>query len=275
MPEAREEFDFRHFYRLILDYEGDRLYQDVLSPREDEFRAAISGLSAFRRVDGPAIEEDALRVGLWSLYALGRINDYLLLPLQGDERGGWDGPAISRDQYLDFFVAPGFSPYSSDSFSPFRHEIVRVQTSESEDHPIRVAGTIWPGFMFGEMLFSRSGVSVCGGTALVSKRVAEGSTMYFTHRRLHRRADDLSKGWGSNSQWRTAFRRDYEHRGRWLYNADGTHLLGLHATAGGDRDGLTAEERIELCKNRCFIVTGKDDGELWPYDDRYEEPVTP
>ena len=184
MDESGEAFDFRHLYRLILDYEGDRLSRDVLLPRADDVRTATSLLSAFRRADGPAIEEDVLREGLWSLYALGRINDYLLLSFQNDERGGWDGPAISRDEYLAFFTAAGFTPYFSDSFSPFRHEIARVQPSESEDEPIRVAGTIWPGLMFGEMVFSRSGVSVSGGSVHVDKRTAEGSTLYFAHRRL-------------------------------------------------------------------------------------------
>jgi hypothetical protein len=275
MIESGEAFDFRLLYRLILDFKKDRLYQDVLFPLEDEVRSKISALSAFRRADGPAIEEDILREGLWSLYALSRINDYLLLPFQSDERGGWQGPAISRDQYLDFFTAAGFTPFVSDSFSPFRHEIVKVHPSEFEDEPIRVVTTLWPGLMFGEMLFSRSGVAVSGGISRVDRWVAEGSTLYFTHRRLHRRTDDLSKGWGSNSQWRTAFRRDYEYKDKWLYHSNGKSLLARNTKADGDQDGLTAEERIELCKNRCFIVTRKDDVDLWPYDDRYEEPITP
>ena len=264
---------FRQLYELILDYEGDNFYQDVLLPREGDVRAATSVLSAFRRADSPATEADAHREGLWGLYALSRINDYLLLPFQNDERGHWDGPAISRDQYFDFFAAAGFTPFLADSFSPFRHEIVSVQQSECQDKPIQVEGTAWPGLMFGEMLFSRSGVAVSGGIDHVDKRTAESSTLYFTHRRLHRPTNDLSRGWGSNSQWRTDFRRDYEHLGQWLYDLDGKHLLSRGTAMGGILDGMTADERIELCKNRCFIVTGKDHVDLWPYHDRYEEPV--
>ena len=275
MTDSGNSFSFRHLYRLILDYEGERLYGDVLLPREDDVQAATSALSEFRQADGPTIGEDALREGLWDLYALGRINDYLLLPFQGDERGRWDGPAISQEQYLDFFAAAGFTPFTSNSFSPFRHEIVRVQQSESAVEPIRVNGTAWPGLMFGEMLFSRSGVAVSGGGDRVNKRVAKHSTLYLTYRRLHRKTIDLSQGWGSNSQWRTDFRRDYEHDDKWSYHADGKHLLSQDATTGRDRDGLTAEERIELCTNRCFIVTGKDNADLWPYDDRYEESIKP
>ena len=274
MNDSAENFDFRQLYHLILDYEGDRLHQDVLLPWEDQARVTTSLLSAFKQADSPAIDEESLQEGLWSLYALSRINDYLMLPFQDDERGVWEYPGISQGQYLDFFTAAGLTPFLSDSFSPFRHEIVRVQPSEYPDEPIRVVETVWPGLMFGNLLFSRSGVVVSGGSGHVDKRVAEASTLYFIHRRLHRRTNDPSKGWGSNSQWRTDFRRDYEHRGQWVYHADGKNLLGLDATAGGDRDGLTAEERIELCKNRCFIVTGKDDVDLWPYDDRYEEPIT-
>ena len=265
---------FWYFYRSILDYEGDRLYENMLLPRRDDVRAATSALSAFRQADGPTIGDEALLDGLWELYALGRINDYLLLPFQGDERGRWDGPAVSQEQYLDFFAAVGFTPFTSNSFSPFRHEIVRVRQSESAAEPIRVNGTAWPGLMFGEMLFSRSGVAVSGGSDHVNMRVAENSTLYFTHRRLHRKTNDLSLGWGSNSQWRTKFRRDYEHGGKWSYHVDGERLLGRDAPVDGDEDELTAEERIELCKNRCFIRTGKDHVDLWPYDDRFEEPIT-
>jgi hypothetical protein len=129
----------------------------------------------------------------------------------------------------------------------------------------------WPGLKFGEMIFSRSGVRVTGGRCHVVKEVAENSTLYFTHRRLHRRTQDLSMGWGSNSQWRTDFRRDYEANGRRHYNSQGRNLLGEEASVEQDRDGLTALERIELCQNRCFIRRRLEDTDLWPYDDRWEQ----
>jgi hypothetical protein len=129
--------------------------------------------------------------------------------------------------------------------------------------------------MLGDMLFSRSGVEVIGGRRHVVKDIAEQSTLYFTYRRQLRRTNDLSMGWVSNSQWRTSFRRDYESGRTWIYNADGKNLLNAKWTSEKeDRDGLTEEERVELCKNRCFIVTSKQDQDLWPFDDRVEEPCT-
>ena len=38
-----------------------------------------------------------------------------------------------------------------------------------------------------------------------------------------------------------------------------------------DRDGLTVEERLELCRNRCFIRTVKEDNDPWVYDDCWVE----
>ncbi len=35
---------------------------------------------------------------------------------------------------------------------------------------------------------------------------------------------------------------------------------------------LTTEERIELLTHRCFIVTDKPHGDLWPFDHTYKEP---
>jgi hypothetical protein len=157
-------------------------------------------------------------------------------------------------------------------FSPANHPQIRGKTQSKEDEePIGVLGHLWPGLMLGDMLFSRSGVEVIGGRKNVVKDIAEQSTLYFTYRRHHRRTNDLSMGWGSNSQWRTSFRRDYQSDRTWIYNADGKNLLNADTMSEEDRDGLTKKERAELCKNRCFIVTSKQDQDLWPFDDRLEE----
>lgn len=39
------------------------------------------------------------------------------------------------------------------------------------------------------------------------------------------------------------------------------------------RDFILGDERIELCKNRSFVITRKDNGDLWPFDDQFEEPI--
>ena len=208
---------------------------------------------------------------MWNLYALSRVNDLLLLSFQCNPADSTIA-SVSLDEYETLFSQLGFRIVAESQYSPFRHEIVLVHQSEQAEEPIGVFSHLWPGLMFGDMMFSRSGVEVVGGRKHVVKEIAEHSTLYFAYRRQRRKTDDLSMGWGHNSQWRTSFRRDYESDGKWVYNADGEHLLNVPSVEE-DRDGLTIEERIELCRNRCFIVTPKPNEDLWPFDDRHEEPV--
>jgi hypothetical protein len=265
---------FRELYDLLMDYEGDNLYEAVLQPWTAKAQTAVSAFAQFQTMSRYDTKSDEFVLPIWNLYALSRVNDYLLLPFQNDEREGWAGPAVSVEQYLEFFIDLGFTPIVSTRFSAFRHEIVRVQPSQDEAAPISVVEVLWPGLMFGNMLVSRSGIVASGGASNLVTGVADGSTLYFTHRRLHRKTSDLSMGWGSNSQWRTTFRRDYECQGKRIYNIDGEHSLNRVPSSSEDRDNLTIDERIELCRNRCFLVTKKSHGDLWPFDDQYEEHIS-
>jgi len=74
-----------------------------------------------------------------------------------------------------------------------------------------------------------------------------------------------------NSMRRTSFRRDYESDGMWIYNIDGKNALTASPSPEADRDGLTPVARIELCRNRCFVVTDKPSDDLWPFHDRFQE----
>jgi hypothetical protein len=264
---------FRHLYFSILEYKRYRLLYDVLLPWTETSHPLIAVLSSFRQLAQLAISEDHKQQCLWEFYALSRISDYLLLPFQS-KPNEWDKPALSRAEYVNFFEALGFSPITADTadcFSSFHHEIIEVEQLPKQDDPITVMDCVWPGLRFGDMLFSRCGVIVTGGSRYIRKDVAESSTLYFTHRRLHRPTNDLSMGWGSNSQWRTAIRRDYECNDRLYYNVDGSNPLPSQVELAAEGDRLAAEERLELCRNRCFIRTTKPHTDLWPYDDRYDE----
>ncbi len=208
---------------------------------------------------------------LWRLYALGRVNEVLLLRFQRGRAEGtdWPGPKVSLDEYVWFAESLGMTVAGSQSFSPFYHEIVEVAQADNEEQPVTVLSTFWPCLMLGDMLFSRAGVRVSGGSRFVHKEIAESSTLYWAYRRKNRPYQDLSHGWGSNSQWRTAFRRDYRVGQGFYYNVDGKHDLGASEPAEEDRDDLTREERIELLTNRCFVTTMKPHCDLWPYDDRF------
>lgn len=265
---------FRDLYELFSEHAGPGLYDAVLSGWVEKAQIAVSDFADFKHMGPWNRKSDVAQFRMWNLYALSRVNDFLLLPFQQDETRKWTYAQVTIDEYIRFFGEIGFSPFDSQRFSSFSHEIVEVRPAEDDDAPIAIEQTLWPGFMFGEMLLSRSGVIVSGGARHVVREVAENSTLYFTHRRLRRGTNDMSMGWGHNSQWRTSFRRDYQCEGRWFYNIDGHLSLNQELPPGEvDRDDLTHSERIELCRNRSFLTAKKKHDDLYPFDDRYEEPA--
>jgi hypothetical protein len=117
--------------------------------------------------------------------------------------------------------------------------------------------------MLGPLVIARAGV-VAGGFV---KEIAESSTLYWAYYRANRRTEDLSRGWGHNSQWRTALRRDYLLGGIAYYNVDARPAGPPH-----DED-LTAAEKLELLRHRCFVRCPKRHDDRFPYGDTYREPV--
>ena len=128
--------------------------------------------------------------------------------------------------------------------------------------------------MLGNMLFARGGVDVCAGKIIFKPGIADASTLYWADRRKGRPVNDLSDGWGGNSQWRTSFCRDYVVGYTRFYNVDGKCDLAAKAAETAD-DGLfpalTLAERIELLTQRCLVSSTKAHEELWPYDDCWRE----
>ncbi|WP_454774755.1 hypothetical protein [Janthinobacterium tructae] len=89
-----------------------------------------------------------------------------------------------------------------------------------------------------------------------------------------RSVNDLSHGWGGNSQWRTSFRRDYVVGDTRFCNVDGKYDLAAQAADAADAGyspALTLAERIELLTQRCLVSSTKAHEELWPYDDCWRE----
>jgi hypothetical protein len=263
---------FRELFNDISEYRRHTLFQDVLVPWIEKSQPAMVELSRFKSASPYDHGTDDAQLAMWDLYALSRVNDLLLFSFQHHQNSERTNSNVTEYEYAEFFTRIGFSVSEPNRFSPFHDEIVRVDQSEDEHEPTEILTVCWPALKFGDMLFSRAGVEVVSGQNHLVKGIADTSTLYFTFRRLHRRTNDLSMGWGSNSQWRTSFRRDYESDGKWIYNADGKNSLNS-AASEEDRDGLTAEERIELCKHRCFVRSPKPDDDLWPFDDRFEETL--
>jgi hypothetical protein len=200
---------------------------------------------------------------LWRLYALSRVNETMLLRFQaGDDRSHWQGPKLTAQEYSGFMNSLGLREVQAEEFTPFCHEIVSVDQADDDAETITVADVHWPCLMLGDLLISRAGVAVRGGRRHVVKEVAETSCLYWAYRRRHRPTTDLSVGWGSNSQWRTCFRRDYLIDGVRYYNVDAqADLLQDRPT------GLTPQDR-QLLIHRCFITDPEPvpAGDEWPYE---------
>ncbi len=266
-------------------------YRDVLLPVLDDARRAMEPLHAYgdaaarqwrKRKTGLAYD-DPHQLKLWDLYALSRVSDLLLVPFTpvGDTTGfvpfyaTWETLPLRLEERTAWFRSLGMHLIETSSFHPFYHEIVAVEQSPDPAEPITLVGTLWPGFMLGQMLFCRAGVKVRGGSQYIQQPIAETSTLYFAYRRNNRPTRDLSHGWGHNSQWGTDFRRDYEDADVFYYNVDGYVPVDKPHPEDADAPldvALTTEERIELLTHRCLIVTDKPHGDLWPFDDTYEEP---
>lgn len=258
---------WRDLYAALTEYEGGDAYADILAAwtgrhAEDDWLVDFA-----RRGVGPADDEDLCR-----LYAASRVTTLLLLRFQAGRADGTDyrGPPLSADGFRRFHESLGFRVSDRAGYHPFFHEIVSVQPAAVADTPVQLVGQLWPTLMLGELMYCRGGCAVTGGSGRVVKEIAEGSRLFWAHRRMNRPCEDLSHGWGSNSQWRTAFRRDYRTADAFRYNVDGR--ISLNELTGVVR-GVPVATMVEVVRNRCLVRTAADDKDFFPYFYSYSEPV--
>jgi hypothetical protein len=251
---------YREVYDQILDYEDSELYGDVVAPWLRCQDGERQWLDAFARRGGSPIPE-ASTEDLWRLYALSRIVELLQLSFMPPQpEGGWGTKPIRPAEYVEFMTTFGLQKIEETGFHPFFHEVVTVDPGANDDGPPSIVKECWPGYMLGPLLMTRAGCAVTAGAGHLTKSVAEHSTMYWAFARHNRPYNDLSQGWGSNSQWRTTFRRDYRLDGMLHYNVDANREAKPHD------DGLEAQERLELLRHRSFVKCTKPHDDLWPYD---------
>lgn len=256
-------------YAALLDYEGLDAYADILEPwpaQNPEPCRWLANLS--HRADNHqqlVNDED-----LCGLYAVFRVASLLLLRFQSGnaQERTYSGPAVTVEGYRRFFETLGFHVPTAERFHPFFHEIVGVQQSPVAHEPVTIVAQAWPPLMLRNLMFCRAGVVVAGGTDHVVKTIAEHSHLYWTFRRNDRPCSDESHGWGHNSQWRTALRRDYRSAQGFHYNVDGRQALDINSETVGELD---AAAQIELVRHRGFIRTAADDSDLYPYKWSYTE----
>jgi hypothetical protein len=296
---------FQRIYREMEEYEGERMFEEVLSPAIPVLLEMIAELQPYRRMNSDTCPYEVQHKHLRELYAASRVSDFLLASLQAGNDLDWNGPfqskeyrdymrsvgyevlcdrhepRVTREEYDRFFEALGFEVFTEVPFSPFYHEVVEVIEDCNCGEDVFVEHVFWPGLMFGDMLFSRAGARVRCSRAVMKKEVAERSQLYFTFWRRRREAVDLSHGWGHNSQWNTIFHRSYRTADALYHNVDGKYDLDetyydRRREGEGDLfddDDLTLAEHVELLTNRCFVRTAKRDRDRWPYDDRSSETV--
>lgn len=166
-------------------------------------------------------------------------------------------------------------------YHPFFHEVATAEPDSALGDAVLVEEEVWPGLWFGDLVFARAGVRVrCGPDTPFDPALAARSTLYFAWARVHRPTYDLSHGWGSNSQWGTAFRRDYADGPMLRYNVDGRVRLTGDAVVPfpndldfGSHSDITPAERIELLTHRCAVHTVEPGDGYWPFDDAYTGPA--
>ena len=299
-------YDLYYPYFDLIKHDSSTLPDYLLGPFLATSRDLIKQLERHRSIDSPRYpslypdqmgiarwhDDDELDDDLWLLYGFSRVNDFLLLPYQ-DSILARSGSARWEAAYRPFWEELGFAPFGERPYSPFHHEIVEVAEAMPGQTKPRIEAVFWPGLMFGAMLFSRAGVRVSFPEGVVDKRTAEESTLYFTYQRRWRKTNDLSLGWGHNSQWRTRFHRCYESPTHLHFNVDGQIDISSEASLGrwvgqwhdflwqtfGERathhpgfnapnDGLLYAERKELLLHRCFVRSVIQESKTWyPYDD--------
>jgi hypothetical protein len=253
------------------DVDGLRRYLSGRLRTTADHLAELAPLRRRERIPARGYTQDDEQ--LWrimKLYALSRVSDHLI-----ELSGGIGSRTPARAGlavHTEFFAAVGLTPFEhADAFSPFHHEVVAVVQDPSATS-VTVEEVLWPGFWFGDLLFSRAGVRVRAPRHLIDASVATTSTLYFTFRREPRPTDDLSHGWGSNSQWRTSFHRFYADEDGLHLNWDGEVDIGDDppVTSAGRHDDDPLDQRRELLLHRCFVRSDlpRDEGDRFPYDDR-------
>ncbi|MBZ0185386.1 MAG: hypothetical protein K8F91_03965 [Candidatus Obscuribacterales bacterium] len=155
---------------------------------------------------------------------------------------------------------------------------MEVEQADNSDK-IKISEVFWPAVKLDSLLFSRSGVKISAPAALIREDIATTSVLYWAFRRSYRRVNDLSHGWGHNSQWSTCFRRDYEDSNHYYFNVDASYPLMTGNPQTSQKIDwylksynpyqLTEDQFRELLVYRCLVqshIEDSKDGDFFPYN---------
>jgi len=277
-PGTKEDFSFIPLVLRLLDYEGQDVFGDVLIPWVDAHPGEVAWLASLRERGCSEVPTLPLE-DLWRLYALSRVCEMLMLSLDTAEPLARSGRplALSMRQFEDFFSRLGIDAMRPGVYAPFHHEIVAVFPAPAPGQVPQILAWHWPCLMLGTLMIQRGGVTLSADAEVLVPGIADTSTLYWACHRNSRPTHDLAHGWGSNSSWRTAFRRDYHLGDNYRFNVDGKCDLSSIAPGTLDESGLSKAERIELLINRSFVTTTKEHTDRFPYKDSLSltAPATP
>jgi hypothetical protein len=261
---------FRALVETLLDYTGASAFDEVLMPWLDARHDELAWLASFAGRAGAPVPPASVEER-WRLYALSRLCE-LLRQAAYTRRPPF---RLTEGQFHVFVERLGLDASVPAAYAPFHHEVVHVLAAADPHQAPSVIGADWPCLMLGDLLLMRAGVSVEAGNEVLRAGIADAATLYWTCERAARPTHDLAHGWGSNSAWRTAFRRDYQLGDAFHFNVDGAVDLARLAPDACDESGLTRAERIELLVHRSFVTATRPHVDLFPYDDRLALPVRP
>jgi len=251
---ARPFTDVRAVYHALLG-EPDPVAELRRADAHAVLAAALAELAPLRAF-GPSTPAT-----LWDAYAVHRVDAWLRLGFQRPSRAHAPVLDVSVNDYVALWRGLGLTVLAPPAFHPFFVEIVDVEPDPDPAAPATLRELVWPCLMWGHMLFARAGGRVRAGVEVIDPQVACTSTLYWTHVRRDRPCQDLSTGWGSNSQWATALRRDY---------VDGD-LLRFNVDARPSRDA-PSPRADELLRYRCAVRAPALDDDF-PYDSTAVDPM--
>ncbi len=264
----------RSLFDALAEYQGDAVVADLLLPWADASRVHLADELA--PVACPYAEQPPSQkwrsqqtlVELdWTLYALSRVIDVLLLghqPLAREDGVVVAGESarasdrvwisISLSEFAEFVSRLGVRLEEPLAFHPVLHEIVQLIEDDACQRP-SVEQLHWPCLRIGELVLQRAGVTLRCARSFARRPWADSSTLYWAFRRRYRSTSDLSLGWGHNSQWRTRFRRDYATPRCVVYNAGGSTPVDGPDPRNEPPDPipLPASLRRQLLMHRCFL----------------------
>lgn len=266
----------RNLFESIQEYNGDNVYDQVLIPWLDKNGPEIREFMADVAESTADIKQvsDVPNVMSWTLYALSRVLDLLTLPFQKDTHQEEQQriSLISLEEYLSFVHLLGLEVNQPTLFHPFYCEILRA---EGGGPGISLVEMRYPALTLGHLLIKRGGAVITMSPSEYNIELVNKATIYWAYSRLNRDCEDLSRGWGSNSQWRTGFRFDFDCKEGFLYNAQGKNDLNKPSKsvlAEIHDDGLSLAEAKELTVYRQGITFSGTEQEFFPYDYRFFEP---